>query len=34
MWCALQKIPKESSTFPWGKVDFDENADAFLSKDG
>jgi hypothetical protein len=21
-------------TFPWGKVDFGENADAFLSKDG
>jgi hypothetical protein len=23
-----------TQTFPWGKVDFGENANAFLSKDG
>jgi hypothetical protein len=24
----------QTQTFPWEKVDFDENAPAFLSKDG
>jgi hypothetical protein len=24
----------QTKTFPWEKVDFDENASAFLSKDG
>ena len=27
-------VMRTPTTFPWGKVDFDENAPAFLSKDG
>ena len=38
---AISTIPVENDDngrttqiFPWGKVDFDENAPAFVSKDG